>query len=84
MHLFCSIYGLEAKSVGNSIKDVGGKAWNWAPRSVLFGIKMRESTRCLFKSCSLLSAPFKIDCLQLCLITSLKDCTNSSLLRTIM
>jgi hypothetical protein len=74
-------YGLDAISINNDIRDVISKAWNWAIRSV-FGIKKRESTRLLLKFCNMLSANFKIDCLQLCLIASLKDCSNNSMLRS--
>ena len=62
-------YALDAISINNKIRDVICKAWNASIR-LIFNINRRESTRHLFYHCNLLSASFKIDLLQLKLLSS--------------
>ena len=62
-------YALDAISINNKIRDLICKAWNASIR-LIFNINKRERTRHLFHHCSLLSASFKIDLLQLTLLSS--------------
>ena len=60
---------LDVISINNKIRDVICKAWNASIR-LIFNINRRESTRHLFHHCNLLSASFKVDLLQLTLLSS--------------
>ena len=62
-------YALDANSINNKIIDVICKAWN-ATISLIFNINRREGTRHLSYHGNLLSVSFKIDLLQLTLLSS--------------
>ena len=68
-------YALDAISINNKIRDVICKAWN-AFICFIFNINGHESTRHLFYHCNLLSASFKIDLLQLALLSSQVNSPN--------
>ena len=70
-----SFYALDAISIINKIRDVICKAWNVSIR-LIFNINRRESTRHLFYHCNILSASFKIDLLQLALLSSQVNSPN--------
>ena len=72
-------YALDAISINNRIRDVICKAWNAYIR-LIFNIKRRVSTRHLFYHCNLLSASFKIDLLQLTLLSSQVNSPNHLIL----
>ena len=61
-------YALDKISVNKKTRDVICKAWN-AFILLIFNINRREITRHLFYHCDLLSASFKIDYLQLSLLS---------------
>ena len=61
-------YALDAISVNNKVRDVICKTWNASTR-LIFNINRRGSARQLFHHCDLLSASFKIDLLQLTLLS---------------
>ena len=71
-------YALDAISINNKIRDVICKAWN-ASIQLIFNINRRESTRHFFYHCNLLSASFKIDLLQLTLLSSQVNSPNRSI-----
>ena len=68
-------YALDAIFINKIIRDVICKAWNASIR-LIFNINRRESTRHLFYHCNLLPASFKIDILQLTLLSSLVNLPN--------
>ena len=68
-------YALDAISINNKIRDVIRKAWNASIR-LIFNINRCESTRHLFYHCNFLSASFKIDLLQLTLLSSQVNSPN--------
>ena len=68
-------YALDAISVTNKVRDVICKAWNSSIRLIL-NINRRESTRHLFYHCDLLSVSFKIDLLQVTLLSSQVNLPN--------
>ena len=67
-------YALDAISVNDKVRDVICKAWNVSIR-LIFNINRRESTRHIFYHCNL-SASFKIDFLQLTLLSSQVNLPN--------
>ena len=71
-YTFCA---LDAISVNNKVRDVIWKAWNASIR-LLFNINRCESTRHLFYHCDILSASFKLDLLQLTLLSSQVNSPN--------
>ena len=68
-------YALDAISFKNKIRDVICKAWNATIR-LIFNINRCEGTRHLFYHCNLLSASFKIDLLQVTLLSSQVNSPN--------
>ena len=78
------LYGLDAKYnciLMLKIRETISKAWNWVIIAV-FSIKSRESATQLLFNCSLMSASFRKDYLQLNLLHSLKTtCFHHNVLR---
>ena len=68
-------YVLDAISVNNKVRNVIYKAWN-ASIQLIFNINRHESTRHLFYHYDLLSASFKIELLQLTLLSSQVNMPN--------